>query len=132
MWREREPAERIEFPAFFLIVSGIMQIAGSAALAILLGLAVLGNPGFEFGMSTIIALLALLLLIASMSVGAVVVAGAVKMRKLKNYRFCRMTSILSMLPLGYGFLFGLPFGVWALRVLRRPDVRAAFAVNDGF
>ncbi len=78
----------------------------------------------------IIALLALLLLVASISVGVIVVAGAVKMRKLKNYRFCRMSSILAMLPLGCGFLLGLPFGVWALLVLRRPDVQAAFAVND--
>jgi hypothetical protein len=32
-----------------------------------------------------------------------------------------------MLPLTVGWLVGLPAGVWALRVLRRPEVRAAFA-----
>jgi len=83
------------------------------------------------------------------------------MRKLKNYRFCRFSAVLAMVPLslvtyavgglwvagvsavsamfslGFGFpllglLFGiwalgLLFGTWALAVLRRADVRAAFA-----
>jgi hypothetical protein len=35
-----------------------------------------------------------------------------------------------MLPLGFGFMIGVPFGVWSLLVLRRPDVKAAFALSD--
>lgn len=57
----------------------------------------------------------------------IVVAGAMKMRQGKHYRFSRMCAILAMLPLGWG----LPFGVWGLLVMRRPDVKAAFAVKDG-
>jgi hypothetical protein len=33
---------------------------------------------------------------------------------------------VAMLPFGVGFLMGLPAGIWALRLLARPDVKAAF------
>ena len=65
-----------------------------------------------------------------MLIGAIVIAGALQMRQLKNYGFCHMSIILAMLPLGAGFLLGLPSGVWSLLLLKRADVKAAFALND--
>ncbi len=127
--REREPAERLRDAAALLILSGIVQILASP---LLLGLLAGLDPGFgqERGISTIVVLLVLVLMAASISVGLIVIAGAVKMRKLKSYPFCRMCSILAMFPLGFGFVLGLPFGIWALLVLRRADVKAAFVGNE--
>jgi hypothetical protein len=38
-----------------------------------------------------------------------------------------LAIIVAMLPVSYHFLIGVPFGIWALIVLRRPAVQAAFA-----
>jgi hypothetical protein len=37
------------------------------------------------------------------------------------------TAIMALIPLmAYCYLLSLPFGIWAIVVLRRPDVRDAF------
>jgi hypothetical protein len=71
--------------------------------------------------------LLLLFGLAGLCSGLIVLNGAWKMRKLKSYRFCCFSAVLAMLPMGMGFIVGWPAGIWALVVLRRPDVRAAFA-----
>jgi hypothetical protein len=38
-----------------------------------------------------------------------------------------MASILAMIPWYPAWIFGVFFGIWAWRVLRRPEVKAAFA-----
>lgn len=50
------------------------------------------------------------------------------MRVLASYRLAIAASILAMI-LPPGSLIGLPFGIWALVVLTRPEVRAAFKAN---
>jgi hypothetical protein len=127
-WPAQKPAERLRSPVAGLILSGILQVVGSA---LLLGL----GPAVEreFGgpeVLPIVPLLTPLLVVAGISVGLIVIAGAVRMRQLKSYRFCRLSSILATLPLGLGFVVGLPAGIRALLDLRRPDVKAAFGVSD--
>ena len=124
---ERAPAERIAGPALLLLCSAIMQI-GNAAIVV--GLALFVAAGGEQGW--VMALVGLLGLVSAVP-GVVVLVGALKMRGLTDYRFCRGSAIVAMLPLGAGFPLGLPFGIWALLVLRRPDVHAAFtgSANHG-
>jgi hypothetical protein len=123
----RTPAERLQVPVLFLLISGINQLVG-ALVILFLGLAVVVIHGV--GDVHILGVVMVLILgVAGAPLGVVVAAGALKMRKLKDYRYCRMSSILAMLPLGLGFLFGIPFGVWGLLVLARPDVKAAFDSN---
>jgi hypothetical protein len=124
VWREREPAERARDAGLFLIISGIAQIAGSAVVAAALAPLLVGE-GLTGGWEITIAL-GLLLAIAGILVGVIVIVGGGRTQKLRDYRFCRRCCILAMLPL-FGFVVGLPFGIWALWVLRRPDVKAAFA-----
>jgi hypothetical protein len=52
--------------------------------------------------------------------------GAGKMRRLENARLAVMGAIASILPFTPGFVVGLHFGIWALVVLSRADVLAAF------
>jgi tRNA A-37 threonylcarbamoyl transferase component Bud32 len=58
-----------------------------------------------------------------------VVFGAIKLARCEGYEWVMSAIILVMLPLGYHFFIGFPIGCWALAVLRRPEVKAAFAVN---
>jgi hypothetical protein len=142
---ERTPAERTSFPAFGL--SGLMQVVGAFVLIV----GVMGLPH-----NRPVAMFVFLLLgFATLCSGLIVLRGAWNMHKLKNYRLCRFSAVLAMLPLScafvtagvigfgadplamlfllaillldLGFVFGLPLGIWALVVLRRADVRAAFA-----
>ena len=60
-------------------------------------------------------------------VGVIVLIGAAKMQKLQNYQFALTASIVAMLPcISPCCVFGLPFGIWALVVLNKPEVKSQF------
>jgi hypothetical protein len=49
------------------------------------------------------------------------------MRKLESFGLCMTASILAMIPcLSPCCILGLPFGIWALVVLNKPEVKSAF------
>ncbi|WP_240360408.1 hypothetical protein [Pyxidicoccus caerfyrddinensis] len=53
--------------------------------------------------------------------------GALKMRGLQSYGLAMTAGILALIPCcGPCGCFGIPLGIWALVVLRKPEVRAAF------
>ena len=56
-----------------------------------------------------------------------VLFGAIKMLKLSSHGLAVATAVVAMLPcLGCCCLLGLPFGIWALVVLNKPEVRSQF------
>jgi hypothetical protein len=66
------------------------------------------------------------------AVFAVLIAfGGVKLMKLSGPTFPIISSILAMIPCTSSCccLLGLPAGIWALIVINRPEVRAAFAAS---
>ena len=59
----------------------------------------------------------------------VIVVGAVRMLALRSYEFAFVAAILAMLPCLTPCpccVLGLPIGIWALTVLRRPGIRDQF------
>jgi predicted Zn finger-like uncharacterized protein len=55
-----------------------------------------------------------------------IIAGATKMKKLESFGLAMTASIMAMIP-GCGCcLLGLPFGIWALVVLNKPEVKSSF------
>jgi hypothetical protein len=57
----------------------------------------------------------------------VIVAGSIAMIRLKNYKAAVTAAILSVIPLcSPCFVAGIPFGIWALVLLFRPDVKTRF------
>jgi tRNA A-37 threonylcarbamoyl transferase component Bud32 len=60
---------------------------------------------------------------------AVILTGAFKLARCHGYEWVMIAVILCMLPLGYHFFLSLWVGIWVLRVLKRPEVRAAFALH---
>ena len=58
--------------------------------------------------------------------GGFIIFGALKMRKLESHGLAMVAGILAMVPVTPLFLIGLPIGVWALVVLLKPQVKAAF------
>ena len=58
--------------------------------------------------------------------GIVVVLGAIQMKALKNHGLAMTTCILAMVPINCCCILGLPFGIWGLAAINRPEVREAF------
>jgi hypothetical protein len=59
---------------------------------------------------------------------ALVLIGATKMQSLRSYEFAYTAAILAMIPcLTPCCLPGLPFGIWALIVLKKPEVKSHFS-----
>lgn len=53
--------------------------------------------------------------------------GAAKLGFLESYRLARLAAVLACIPLITPFfVIGIPFGVWALRLLADPSVKNAF------
>ena len=50
-----------------------------------------------------------------------------KMKNLEGYDQARSASIMAIVPcIGPCYILGIPFGLWALTVLNRPEIRDAF------
>jgi Protein kinase domain len=130
-------AAQIGDAAALLLLSGIIQILMALPFIIGMGLSMArdSQPSFEssWDMSRDTGMVVLILVATSATVGLLVAACALRMRmrRLQNYHLACLTSVLAMLPLGAGFLIGLPTGIWALRILSRPDVKESFAANAG-
>ncbi|MCA9599052.1 MAG: hypothetical protein KC776_37335 [Myxococcales bacterium] len=63
-----------------------------------------------------------------MIIAGVAFFGALKMKDLKSYPFAMTSAILALLPCTFYIccILGLPFGIWALIVLMKPEVKAEF------
>jgi hypothetical protein len=59
-------------------------------------------------------------------VGLFTIIGGVKMRRLELYPLAVIATVTAMFPCSPGCLIGLPCGIWALVVLSRTEIRAAF------
>ena len=60
------------------------------------------------------------------ALNAFVLFGAIKMLRLQSYGLVMAACIVAMLPCQCCCVMGLPFGIWALVVLSRQDVKGAF------
>jgi phage FluMu protein Com len=131
-------AQRVSGPATALIVTAISAMV-LQVLALVVNLAQIGlgpgmgmGPGmrhqraemfpmmFGGGVQVVSGVFGLIL-------AAVILIGAMKMKKLENYAFAMAAAILAMVPCFWPCcLLGLPFGIWALVVLGDGSVKAAF------
>jgi hypothetical protein len=55
-----------------------------------------------------------------------VLFGAIKLLRLQSHSIAVIASVVAMLPCQCCCLFGLPFGIWALVVLNKPEVKSQF------
>ena len=61
-------------------------------------------------------------------IGVIVLIGAGKIQRLKSFQFAMTAAIVAMIPCVSPCCFlGLPFGIWALTVLNKPEVKSHFS-----
>jgi uncharacterized membrane protein YhaH (DUF805 family) len=62
------------------------------------------------------------------AIGLFVLGGVVQARRLRSYGYSVAACLLSCIPvLSPWLLMGIPFGIWALCLLRDPEVKKAFS-----
>jgi hypothetical protein len=64
----------------------------------------------------------------SIVVAPIIILGAIQMMRAERYSLALLAAILAMIPISsVCCILGFPLGIWALIVLRDPEVRKAFA-----
>ena len=61
-----------------------------------------------------------------LAMNGAILYGAIKMMRLQGHTFAIVTCILAMLPCSCCCFFGMPFGIWGLVVLNKPEVKSQF------
>jgi hypothetical protein len=68
--------------------------------------------------------------LVELAISALILVGAKKMKSLRSYEFALAAATMAMVPCltpCCGYLLGLAFGIWALVVLRKPEVKSHFS-----
>jgi len=131
-------ASRVSGPAIALIVVGILslceQILGlmgnifQVAVLPQMGPGGAGGQDLPPGFELFVGALGLVSGIVGLILTAVMLIGAMKMKRLEHYGWSMASAIIAIIPCFAGCccLLRIPFGIWALVVLSDPGVKAAF------
>ncbi|RKH38602.1 hypothetical protein [Corallococcus sicarius] len=119
----------VRFPAFFLLIVGVLHVTFSLLGALLAALKVVspfsppGGPPvvleFTWGFS--------LAILGGILCGLIAIWGAWSAMNLKGYGLATVGAICALYTLTPGCFAGVPVAVWMLFTLRRDGVREAFA-----
>jgi hypothetical protein len=113
---------QVRGPATGLLITGILAPVGAWIIMMCAGSGMHHAPDEEFIIPFVV------MILFNLFVGVLLVAGATRMRRLEAYELTVIVSIIAMLPLtNVMYLLSLPMGIWALWILLKPEVRAAFA-----
>jgi hypothetical protein len=115
----------ITSPAVGVLLTGVVGFVTWYA-----GILALVHRGEEAGSSEMLVMLGMLGAGLGLGGAVALVVGAVQMMRLRAYPLAVAAAILALVPWSPGWLLGLPFGIWALVVLHRREVKAAFLNNQ--
>lgn len=126
--------DRLKGPALALIITAALGIAFQAlslvrhAMGTATAMVIPGMSGSQAEMLRMLAgPIGVVSAMIGLAIGVVVLLGALKMKEARSYGFALVAAILAMIPcISPCCCLGLPFGIWALVVLVKPDVKAAF------
>ena len=127
-----DPREAVKLPAIMLMVAAGIGAAFCVLMLLLnvlgSGLSFLASGGEEGAFSLLSGGLGILTNLVGLALAGFIVYGALQMKALKNYTLALVAAIVSMVPcLSPCCFVGLPAGIWALVILFKPEVKAAFA-----
>ncbi|HET6331262.1 MAG TPA: hypothetical protein VFF76_10800 [Holophagaceae bacterium] len=129
------PSDQVNIPATGLMVAGGLGLLSQIlALAIHFGLFALnlpfaGNSGMGSMGSMISGGITVALAFMGLAVNLFILYGAMQMKGLKNYNMAIGAAIAAVIPCFSSCpccFVGIGFGIWAIIVLIKPEVKAAF------
>lgn len=128
-----DPRVKVQGPAIFMIVAAAIG-AAFCLLSLFLNIfstglvAMVSESGEEQAFNLFTGVTGIFINIVELGVAGFIVYGALQMKDLKNHAMAMVAAIISMIPcVSPCCLIGLPAGIWALIVLSKPEVKAAFA-----
>ena len=129
-----DPATVVKLPAMCLMVIGSIGILGSFLGLMLvitgLGISWLGGSFSGGGMGA--GALGITMRTVFLLLQCVIALAGWRMGKLRNYPSAMAGSVLAIIPcISPCCVVGIPFGIWALVVLMKPGVKAAFDLTPG-
>lgn len=126
-------SEQVNIPAIGLMAAGGLGLLSQIlSLAIHFGLFALNLPfsGNTSGMGSMIGSgITVVLAFMGLAVNLFILYGAMQMKGLKNYNLAIGAAIAAVIPCFSSCpccFVGIGFGIWAIIVLIKPDVKAAF------
>ena len=121
----------VKAPAIAILISnGIGMFIALLTLVLNLFGVVMGTAsGVDQGMGLVAqGAIGVVQSVLGLAIGAAIIVGILKMMKLQSYGFAMTANVLAMIPcLSPCCLFGLPFGIWGIVILCKPEVKEAFA-----
>lgn len=106
------------------LVMNVMSLVGHP---ITFGVQQMGDPNMQRMFNQLGGGLGVVQSLIGGGIGVAILIGASKMQSLTNHQFAFTASILAMLPcLSPCCFLGLPFGIWALVVLNKPEIKSQF------
>jgi hypothetical protein len=125
-------ASSLKVPAIILIVLGVLSLLNSLVgiAAQLFGLEMYNQAemaaqlGEDVG--KLVGQLGLVMSIAGLVLNGLMTFGALQMLRVRGYGLAVTAAVLAFLPTTCCCVITLPFGIWALVVLMKPEVKAAF------
>jgi tRNA A-37 threonylcarbamoyl transferase component Bud32 len=112
---------QVQPPAWGLVGAGILVLCCVPVFIVTAVIDIIrgeGNPHTDMGL--------LLDAVVAVVVGACQVTGGTRMMTLRSYQLAQTAAVLALVPWPWGWWFRVPIGIWALVVLGKVDVRAAF------
>lgn len=129
---QNEILNRLKVPAIGLIITGILNfIWGILSIISNIyqytnqqGVYADINAGVPFYVGVVIGIG---LVVVNMIIAPIIIFGGIKMLKGQSYGLAKASAIAAFIPLiSCCFISGIPFGIWALVVLLKPEVKAYF------
>ena len=119
---------RVWIPAVGLLIAGCIDCLGvvGAVVAAIVLLMQKGFSGQLIGFSFLPGFAQLFIVAAMAAYAIFVVLGAWNLMQLRSYRLATAGSILALFPFAPGAIIGVPMGIWALVLMTKEKVKAAF------
>jgi tRNA A-37 threonylcarbamoyl transferase component Bud32 len=124
--------QRVWVPAVGLLVAGAINCLGviGAFIAAVFHLIQGGFTGGAIPFGFLPGAIELVIVAALAAHGVFVVLGGWNLMQLRSYRLAGAGSVLAVFPISPGIIVGLPMGIWALVLLVKNEVKAAFGQKE--
>jgi len=126
-----DPREAVKLPAILLIVAACIGAVFCLLMLLLnilgTGLSAMAGGGEERTLNLMSGGIGIMVDLIGLAVAGFIIYGAMQMKSLRNHTMAMIAAIVSVIPcISPCCIVGLPVGIWALIVLNKPEVKAAF------
>ncbi len=120
--------QRVWIPAAGLLVAGGINCLAAVGLvlATVFSLLAKGFSGELVTFGFLPGAVQVIIVVATVAYAVVVLLGGWNLMQLRSHRLAWVGSLLALFPFSPGSVVGLPMGIWALVVMRKQEVKAAF------